>query len=112
MVDQETSWEADVLFWQDQEAVRFTVRFQNSSGSKKDFTAFGFFPQGRHEEIQYLALKTEDLKEIGITPNNNASNQAKYRSFQKLMSSNDWDDLANSWDEFIDTIDLNVFFVK
>jgi hypothetical protein len=160
--DPATGWEADVLFWQDQEAVRFTARFRKSSESnrsrkssesnrfrkssesnrsrkssesKKDFTAFGFFPQGRLEEIQYLALKTEDLKEIRIKLDDddddsnepkyrpskektedlkkieikldsNASNQARYRAFKKLMDSATWEDLENSSDEFIDTITL------
>ena len=112
MVDQATGWRADVMFWQDQESVRFMVRFQNSSGSKKDFTAFGFFPQGRPAEIQHLALKTADLKKIGIKPSAGASNQAKYRSFQKLMNSANWEDLANGWGGFVDTIELDVAWVK
>ena len=111
VVDQATGWEAEVLFWQDQEAVRFMVRFQNSSGSKKDFTAFGFFPQGRPAEIQHLALKTADLKKIGIKPSAGASNQAKYRSFQKLMNSANWEDLANGWGGFVDTIELDAAWV-
>lgn len=109
VVDQETGWRAEVMFWHDQEAVRFAVRLRNSSGPNNDFTAFGFFPQGKPEEIQYLALKTSDLKMLGIKPNVNASNQAKYQAFQRLMNSATWEELGNSWGEGLE-IDLLILW--